>query len=308
MVATQCGEVGVYQSEFPVEQPVPVFDPTLLVGLILAALVIAGLAFAAGRLLGRRDRPGFDSQVPKVIHDAIKARCVAASSAPSGELLQKTQELIEEMEARIGPLLRFGGPCAKALAALRKALDEKAPPEPKPHKVEGDAHGHAAHKLEAKAHAHAESPAAKEGHPGHGTGCKCEACLVIAIGHAAPGLSIVGPRVGAQTVVITPPPAPPPPPPAPTPPPVAEKPADHGPDEPKMLSHKDYSRQVRMAVIDVSDFWSRGDCLKELQACQLALNATQPFPGGGGDWEGRRSGERAENRVHNRQAKPELSA
>jgi len=287
MAATHCREGGVYQSEFPVEQPVPVFDPTLLVGLILAALLIAGLAFAAGRLLGRRDRRGVDTNVPKIIHDAIKARCVAASSAPSGELLQKTQELIEEMEARIGPLLRFGGPCSKALAALRKALEDKAPPEDKPHKPDAGGHGHGSHKPEPKGHGEAE--AHTEGHPGHGTGCKCEACLVIAIGHAAPGLSIVGPRVGAQTVVITPPP---PPPPAPPP---ADKPHDHKPEEPKLLSHKDYSRQVRMAVIDVSDFWSRGDCLKELQACQLALNATQPFRAdGGSDGEGRRSGERAE--------------
>jgi hypothetical protein len=300
MAATQYGEFGVYQSEFPVEQPVPVFDPTLLVGLILAALLIAALAFVAGRLFGRREKPGFNVHAPEVIHNAIKAKCVAASSAPSGELLLKTQELIEEIEARIGPLLKFGGPCAKALGGLKKALEDKAPVEEKPHKPEGGhGHGHAPHKPDAKPHGEGDGHGG--GHAGHGAGCKCEACLVIAIGLAAPGVSIVGPRVGAQTVVITPPPPQPPAPPA-------CEPVKHDHDEPKVLSHKDYTRQVRMAVIDVSDFWSRGDCLKELQACQLALNRGDlRLQDAGLASEGRRPGERGEQGLHNRRAKPDVS-
>ena len=285
----------MYQSEFPVEQPVPVFDPTLLVGLILAALLIAALAFAAGRLLGRREKGSVNAHAPKVIHDAIKAKCVAASSAPSGELLLKTQELIEEVEARIGPLLKFGGPCAKALGALKKALEDKAPVEEKPHTAEGG-NGHGTHKPNAGPHGEGDGHGG--GHAGHGAGCKCEACLVIAIGLAAPGVSIVGPRVGAQTVVITPPPPAPP----------ACEPVKHDHDEPKVLSHKDYTRQVRMAVIDVSDFWSRGDCLKELQACQLALNTGDLRPQDSSPAsEGRRPGERGEQGLHNRRAKPDVS-
>jgi hypothetical protein len=32
-----------------------------------------------------------------------------------------------------------------------------------------------------------------------------------------------------------------------------------------------------MAVVEFSDFWSRGDCLNELQRCQAALTKTEPF-------------------------------
>jgi hypothetical protein len=61
---------------------------------------------------------------------------------------------------------------------------------------------------------------------------------------------------------------------------------------------------VRLAVIEVSDFWSRGECLAELQDCQRALNTAAPAAF---DHAGRRSGERVEHRLHNRQAKPDVS-
>jgi len=45
-----------------------------------------------------------------------------------------------------------------------------------------------------------------------------------------------------------------------------------------VLDHKDFSKQVRMAVVEFSDFWSRGDCVLELERCQTALTRTAPFP------------------------------
>ena len=64
----------MYQSEFPVDQPVPVFDPTLLFLLILAGLAIAGLAFFADRLTGRGDKGEKRGDVPRIIHEAVKAK------------------------------------------------------------------------------------------------------------------------------------------------------------------------------------------------------------------------------------------
>jgi hypothetical protein len=256
----------VYQSEFPVDQPVPIFDPTLLVGLVLAALVIAIMAFAAGRLLGRKDKSQSYKDVPKTIHEAIKAKCVAATSAPSGELVSKTIELVEEVQRRIGPVVHFGGPCAKALKGLSEALKGEPPAEEKD-KHGKDAHGHG------KGHDTGHKPGGDHGAGDHGAGehgeshgatCRCDHCVALVLETAAPNLTILGPRIGGQTVVITNPP----------------KPADPHHEEPaeKVLDHKDFSRQVRMAVVEFSDFWSRGDCLHELERCQLALTKTQALP------------------------------
>lgn len=269
----------MYQSEFPVDQPIPIFDPTLLAGLVLAAVIIAALAFAAGRNLGRKDRGDQSRGVAKTIHDAIKAKCVAATSAPSGELVSKTQELVEEVQRRIGPLLQFGGPCAKAMKGLAEAL--KGEPVEEKDKGGKDAHGHGGghghgHGHGHGGHGHGQPQAhgvadhgghGAVGHGGHDPTCQCERCVVAVIEAAAPNVTILGPRIGGQTVVISNPPSPP-------------KPADdhHAEPEPKVLDHKDFSKQVRMAVVEFSDFWSRGDCLLELERCQAALTSTAPFP------------------------------
>jgi hypothetical protein len=251
----------VYQSEFPVDQPVPIFDPTLLVGLVLAALVIAVMAFAAGRLLGRKDKSQGYRDVPKTIHEAIKAKCVAATSAPSGELVSKTIELVEEIQRRIGPVVHFGGPCAKALKGLSEALKGE-PIDEKKDRHGKDAHGYG------KGHDSGHKPGGDHGAgehgENHGATCRCDRCVALVLEMAAPNLTILGPRIGGQTVVIANPP----------------KPADPPHDEPaeKVLDHKDFSRHVRMAVVEFSDFWSRGDCLHELERCQLALTKTEPLP------------------------------
>jgi hypothetical protein len=89
--------------------------------------------------------------------------------------------------------------------------------------------------------------------------------VVAVVEAAAPNVTILGPRIGGQTVVIANP----------------AKPADDHHDQPpevKVLDHKDFSKQVRMAVIEFSDFWSRGDCVRELERCQAVLISTAPFP------------------------------
>ncbi|WP_236627573.1 hypothetical protein [Caulobacter sp. B11] len=135
----------MYTSEFPVESQVPTFEPTLLVGIVLVVLAVAVLAFYLGKLAGKKDERW--REVPKTIHEAVKAKCVAATSAPSGELLLKAQELVEEIKGRVGPVMAFGGPAAKALKGIEEAIkgeppaDDKAKEKDKP-KPKGE-HGKA---------------------------------------------------------------------------------------------------------------------------------------------------------------------
>ncbi len=249
----------MYQSEFPVEQPVPVFDPTLVFLLILAGLAIAGLAFFAGRLTGRGDKGEKQVDAPKIIHDAIKAKCVAASSAHSGELIVKAQDLVDEVRLRVGPLLAFGGPCAKAFEALNKAMKGDPPEEKKKDDHgKGDKHGHG--KDHDKGHG-------GHGHDSHGHGDSKKDEAAAAIGLLTRNVTIVGP----QTVVFANAPKP-------------DKPDDHhGHDDhkeepPKVLDHKEFMQILRLAVADFADFWNRPNCLRELQDCQKALTETKPIP------------------------------
>jgi hypothetical protein len=240
----------VYQSEFPVDTPVPIFDLTLLAGIALVVLAVAILTFFVGKHVGGRGRDERWREAPKTIHEAIKAKCVAATSAPSGELLYKAQDLVEEVQRRIGPVLTFGGPCAKAMKGITEAL--KGEPVEDKSKDKEKAKGAHGKKDDKHGHGHDDS------HGGHGHKPETEREL------AAANVTILGGR----TLVLA-----------------GHHPGheqDHGhgeheDDEPKVLDHKDYSRQVRMAVVEFSDFWSRGDCLNELQRCQAALTKTEPF-------------------------------
>jgi hypothetical protein len=249
--------IAVYQSEFPVETPVPIFDPTLVFLLILAGLAIAGLAFFAGRLTGRGDKGEKQTDVAKIIHEAVKAKCVTASSAHSGELIVKTQDLIDEVKLRIGPVLAFGGPCAKAFEHLGKAM-KGDPPEDK--KMDdhgkGDKHGHGHGK---DAHAH--------GHDSHGHG--------DSKGHGGHEIDVLTRNVtilAPQTVVIANGPKP-------------DKPHDdhghhddHKDEAPKVLDHKEFMQLLRLAVAEFSDFWNRPNCLREIEDCQKVLTETKPLP------------------------------
>jgi hypothetical protein len=244
----------VYQSEFPVDQPVPVFDPTLVFLLILAGLAIAGLAFFAGRLTGRGDKGEKRGDVPKIIHEAVKAKCVSASSAHSGELVVKAQDLIDEVKLRVGPVLAFGGPSAKAFEHLAKAMKGDPPEEKKDDKHGGGHGGHGHGKDHDKTHGHdSHRPGDSKEHGG------------AEVGVLTRNVTILAP----QTVVITQP----------------SKPDPHGHDDhgrkdegPKPLDHKEYMQQLRLAVAEFSDFWNRPNCLREIQDCQKALTETKPLP------------------------------
>jgi hypothetical protein len=243
----------VYQSDFPVDTPVPIFDPTLLAGIALIVLAVGVLTFYIGRHFGGRGRDERWRDVPKTIHEAIKAKCVAAASAPSGELMFKAQDLVEEVQRRIGPVLAFGGPCAKALKGIQEALKGE-PPEDKAKDKPHGAHPKGGHGKKEDKHGHGGGHGHDDGHGG-----KSEVELEL----AAANVTILG----GQTVVLT-----------------GHRPAPepgHDPHEPeeeetKVLDHRDYARQVRMAVVEFSDFWSRGDCLNELQRCQQVLTETAP--------------------------------
>ena len=244
------GSVGTFLRLFPAS----------ILGVIL---FLTGAQLALGACDISKDKGERYRDVPKTIHEAIKAKCVAATSAPSGELVSKTQELVEEIQRRIGPIVQFGGPCAKALKGLHEALKGEPPPEEKD-KGGKDPHGHGGSHAPGGEHGAPGAHGAAIGHGGHDPSCRCDQCVVAVLEAAAPNVTILGPRIGGQTVVIANPP----------------KPADPHHDEPaeKVLDHKDFSRQVRMAVVDFSDFWSRGDCLLELERCQKALTETAPLP------------------------------
>lgn len=251
----------MYQSEFPVDTPVPIFDPTLLAGIALVVLAVAILTYYIGKHVGGKGRDDRWRDVPKTIHEAIKAKCVAATSAPSSELERKAEELVEEVQRRLGPILAFGGPCAKALKGITEAFKGE-PPEDKSKdkdkdKTKGAHGGHGGKKDDKHGGGHGGHG---DGHDAHGVKCETELEL------AAANVTILG----GQTLVLTTgrPPAPD---------------AGHGAHEdedcecPPVLDRKDYARQLRMAVVEFSDFWSRGDCLNELQRCQKALTKTEPF-------------------------------
>lgn len=253
----------MYQSEFPVDQPVPVFDPTLVFLLVLAGLAIIGLAFFAGRLTGRGDKGEKHGETPKMIHDAIKAKCVAASSAHSGELVAKTQDLIDEVQLRIGPLLVFGGPCGKAFEQLNKGMKGERPEEKKDDHGKGDKHGHG------KGH-DAKGHDAKGGDAGHGHASTHAGHDEPKATPAKAGVEVLSRNVtivGSQTVLLT-----------------DAKPCpddhhdDHHDDAPKPLEYKEHLQLLRLAVAEFSDFWNRKTCLDELRACQKALLTTPEPP------------------------------
>lgn len=242
----------MYQSEFPVDQPVPVFDPTLVFLLVLAGLAIAALAFFAGRLTGRGAKDDKTGDVPKIIHEAVKAKCVAASSAHSGELVVKTQDLIDEVKLRVGPVLAFGGPCAKAFEHLGKAMKGEPAEEKKDDHGKGDKRGHG------PGHGK-DSDKDHGGHESHGHG---ESKDHAEVGVLTGNVTILAP----QTVVIAHPAKP--------------DPHDHAHqnDAAKPLDHKEYMQLLRLAVAEFSDFWNRPNCLRELEDCQKVLTQTLPLP------------------------------
>lgn len=279
----------MYQSEFPVETPVPIFDPTLLAGIALITLAVAALAFCAGRFTGRKGRDERWRDVPKTIHKAILARCVAATSAPTGELLRRAEELVAEVEARVGALIEFAA-CGKALKSLEKAClgqfpKPEAKPEPKVSKPCTCGHGA---KEEGK-HGHeaepAPSPACKAPAP-----CQCVICCVpVSVG----GLALASPQVkisSKQTVIVNANCAP-------AAAPAAKshactcgaKPQDKGCEDrgedkaDPPLEWTEHMRRLRLAVVEFADVWNSPDNLRLLERCQRQLTHTEPAPKSGHD-------------------------
>jgi hypothetical protein len=258
----------VYQSEFPVDAPVPIFDPTLLAGIALVVAAVAILTYYIGKHVGGKGRDDRWRDVPKTIHDAIKAKCVAATSAPSSELERKAEELVEEVHKRLGPVMAFGGPCAKVLKGITEAFKGE-PPEDKSKdkdKAKDKAKGAHGGKNDDK---HGDKHGHDDAHGAHGVKGEVELEL------AAANVTILG----GQTVVLTGH--------RPSPEPDHGDPEDEACECPPVLDRKEYARQLRMAVVEFSDFWSRGDCLNELQRCQKVLTRTDAFdkhgPKGGYD-------------------------
>lgn len=244
----------MYQSEFPVDQPVPVYDPTLWFALILACLAIAALAFYAGRLTVAKKKTGEDHKVPETIHEAIKQKCVAASSAHSGELEIRARELIAEVRRRIGPLLDLGAVCDQTFERLEKAVAGEAPKE-EGHGHDGhghDEHGHGEHHDDQGHKPKADSLCPEHGKPRD----KC--CGGVEV------LSRNVTIVGSQTVLF------------------AKEKSDHGADHghhksPKALDHKTFAQNLRLAVAAFADAWIHPDTLTTLKACRDALTETPPL-------------------------------
>jgi hypothetical protein len=221
----------VHPSEFPIETPILFLDSALLAGIVLMVLVVAILAYYLGKHDGRRTRDERRREAPRIIHEAIRTRCVAAAGAPPGEMLDTARDLVEEVQWRLGPVLAFGGPYARAVRGMADALEG----EPVVHDGgKGDTSG--------------------RGHDdGQGGARKGIALELAAANPTIPGdqgVVLAGARTGLA------------------PGPRSEE------EQTKVLDPMDYSRQVRMAVVEFSDFWSRDDCLNELERCQKALTQT----------------------------------
>jgi hypothetical protein len=221
----------MHPSEFPVEPPILFLDSALLAGIVLLVLVVAVLAYYLGKRDGRGTRDERRREVPGIIHEAIRARCVAATRAPPGEMLDTARDLLEEVRWRLGPVLAYGGPYARALNGMADAL-------------EGEPVAHDGGKGDTSGRGRDDGPGgAREG--------------------AELELAAANPTIpGDQALVLT-----------------GLRPglapgAKSGEEESKVLDPMDYSRQVRMAVVEFSDFWSRDDCLNELERCQKALTQT----------------------------------
>jgi len=241
----------MYQSDFPVEQPTPVFDPTLIFLLILAGVAIAALAFFAGRLTGRGERREKASDAPRKIHEAIRARCAAAGSAHSGELEKKAQELLDEVERLTGPLLSFGGPCAKAFQQLSNALDGKSAGET----LKAASNSGAAH----------DNP----GKPGDDAICAVPGSEKHQgddkrRGGGVEVLSRNVTIVGSPTVLLG----------ARAPDAKHEGRSEH----PEGPGSKEYKQVLRLAVAEFADFWNRPNSLRALEDCQKSLTTLPPMP------------------------------
>lgn len=119
----------MYPQDFPVERFTPVIDlPMIVAGFLLLALAVAaGHAFAR---LGGRDRKPSPRTVATSIHIAIQRKLNAALAAHGGATSNAAQALVDEVDIRLGDVVRLTGDLGKATSALKDALAGKRKPQP----------------------------------------------------------------------------------------------------------------------------------------------------------------------------------
>lgn len=117
-------------TEFPAEQSASAWDGPL--GWILAILVLGVVFTAIGFMLGRHQvRRALDDnrrQAAEVIYDAIHAKLRLAVGATGGAVETQAQELLQEIERRLGRVSLVTNGFGKPV----KAIDEVLHPKPKP--------------------------------------------------------------------------------------------------------------------------------------------------------------------------------
>jgi hypothetical protein len=253
----------MYPADFPSEPPL-LIDPTLLVALILAMIVLMIISFAAGRQVGGRRRLGDSADVPKTIHKAIAKRAAMAAAAPSNLLVAATSRLVEEINTRLGAAVALGAPTGKYLKAMVDALKAEADPEEAKrkaaeHAAHGGGHGggHGAAHTSHDAHGEHEGEAHEDEEEG-------EYALLEALNTPTINIKTKGPIIFASDRSRK-----------------GKKPAPephHPPEELKDPSYKDAIRAVRQAVADFSDHWSRSETLRDLERLQKQMLETPDLP------------------------------
>ena len=134
-------------TEFPIEDPAPVFDPTLFLAFVAAAVLLAALMFWLGMKQGEGATRG-DGRCQEIA-DAIKKKCTAARQADRHQLIGAATELHRELRDRLGEVLDLSDKIAPLNAELEEALG-----------FGGHGHGHG--------HGHGEHGAAHGEAHGHG--------------------------------------------------------------------------------------------------------------------------------------------
>jgi hypothetical protein len=108
-------------------------SPMMLWVLLLLVLALAFGTYALGILIERRDAKRRDADVADSIVKAIRAKAGDARLAAPANVAYFAQALVDEIELRLGPVLklgdRLGGPVKKLKAAL-DALLRPTPPKP----------------------------------------------------------------------------------------------------------------------------------------------------------------------------------
>lgn len=131
----------MYPTDFPIEEPAPLLDPTLLAVLVLVVLALVAVSFWLGQVWNGRASRRIHEQACRDIHQYVARRCEAARKAGRHEVFARAGELQDGIQRALGPLLALGGPVAALAEDLRRACDG----QPAAREAEGHdaAHGEA---------------------------------------------------------------------------------------------------------------------------------------------------------------------